>query len=224
MKKLFAIAVMMMLGMANTFAQVDGTFQFIDANDNVVADGSTVNVSAEITPGMPEFGIPDELYAKFGLFVKNTTKEEAYVAVNLVTEEMPNGYVQICFPITCQTANSNNYTTNAGPLLANEKKDLQTEWFPEIGSYGKAHFTVQLLVMDRFGMFPNYSYEKVADGPKVTVNCVYSDPAGISNLESDKNATVVARYNAKGQVVTAPVKGVNILKLSNGKTVKQIIK
>ena len=220
MKKLFAIAVMM-LGMANTYAQVDGTFQFVDASGNVVTDGSTVTFT-EIEPGIPGL-IADQI--KFNLSVKNTLNAEAYVAAHLVTEELPSGYVQFCFPELCQPGElPKDYISEGGTFSANETKPLNSEWNLEDGKYGTARFTMQILVMNRTGKFPNYSYSKKADGPKVTINCIYADPAGIADLESDKNSSVIARYNAKGQVVAAPVKGINILRLSNGKTVKQIVK
>ncbi|MBO4964316.1 MAG: hypothetical protein J6C65_05190 [Prevotella sp.] len=220
MKKLFAIAVMM-LGMVNTYAQVDGTFQFVDASGNVVADGSTVTFS-EIEPGIPGL-IADQI--KFNLFVKNTLNEEAYVAARLVTEELPSGSVQFCFPEQCQNGElPKDYTSDGGTFSANEKRALNTEWNLENGKYGTARFTLQILVMDRSGKFPNYSYSKKANGPKITINCIYADPAGIADMESDKNATVISRYDSKGNKLSAPVKGLNIIRLSNGKTVKTIIK
>ena len=51
------------------------------------------------------------------------------------------------------------------------------------------------------------------------------DPTGIEETTADgKNAEVVARYNAAGQHISAPETGVNILKLSNGKTIKVVVK
>lgn len=221
MKKLFATAVMMMLGMASSFAQVDGTFQLVNADGNVVPDGSTVTFYAAdepMIPGEPELGT--ELIAKFDLSVKNTLNSEAYVAAHLITEELSSGRIQFCFPRDCVFDIPADLTTNSEPILANETRPLNSEWYPEEGQYGTAKLSLQILVMERSGN----SYTKKAEGPKVTINCIYADPAGIADLESDKNATVVSRYNAKGQIVTTPVKGVNILKLSNGKTVKQIVK
>ena len=45
---------------------------------------------------------------------------------------------------------------------------------------------------------------------------------GVTN--NSENAVEVARYNAAGQRVDAPVKGLNIIKLSDGRTVKVIVK
>lgn len=53
-----------------------------------------------------------------------------------------------------------------------------------------------------------------------------SDPTGINNITPDTTGSseVVARYTANGKQITAPVKGLNILKLANGKTVKVMVK
>ena len=46
----------------------------------------------------------------------------------------------------------------------------------------------------------------------------------IKDVETSENATVVARYAADGSEVSAPVKGINILKLSDGTTRKVVVK
>ena len=59
---------------------------------------------------------------------------------------------------------------------------------------------------------------------KPTVEFIGEDPntAGINSLATSKDAVEVERYNAKGQRINHPVKGMNIIKLSNGKVVKRI--
>lgn len=46
----------------------------------------------------------------------------------------------------------------------------------------------------------------------------------IKGVETSENATVVARYAADGSEISAPVKGINILKLSDGTTRKVVVK
>lgn len=46
----------------------------------------------------------------------------------------------------------------------------------------------------------------------------------IKGVETSENATVVARYAADGSQISAPVKGINILKMSDGTTRKVIVK
>ena len=48
---------------------------------------------------------------------------------------------------------------------------------------------------------------------------------GIHNItDASLSNAIVARYNAEGQLITAPVKGINILKLANGQTIKVVVK
>ena len=51
-----------------------------------------------------------------------------------------------------------------------------------------------------------------------TVDCAL----GISNGRATDDATVVYRTNAAGQRIQSPQKGINIMKMSDGKTVKVI--
>lgn len=50
------------------------------------------------------------------------------------------------------------------------------------------------------------------------------EATAIKGVETSENATVVARYAADGSEVSAPVKGINILKLSDGTTRKVVVK
>mgnify|MGYP000361043773 CR=1 FL=1 len=47
---------------------------------------------------------------------------------------------------------------------------------------------------------------------------------GIEDVTTGTEATVVARYTVNGVQVSAPVKGVNILKMSDGTTQKVLVK
>jgi len=223
--KYLAIAAAMILGVANANAQsaADKTFCFIDANGNEVADGSTVTFyvkTEEIIPGIPSLGTKTE--AKFDLNVKNTTSNNAAVSAHIVTDKLSSGRLQFCFPNTCPPVIPADYTTDNRILAPGESIPLNSEWIPEEGTYGEADFTLQIRLMDYFGMNGNYNYEFLANGPKIKIHCIYADPAGIGSLEADKNANVVSRYNAGGQLISEPVKGINILRLSNGKTIKMV--
>jgi hypothetical protein len=55
-------------------------------------------------------------------------------------------------------------------------------------------------------------------------NIVEYDVTGIDNPDTDNGATETARYSANGQQVTAPVKGLNIVKYSDGSTRKVVVK
>lgn len=220
MKKILLFAAML-FGVGSVSAQVDNTFSFVDAEGNEVKDGSTVTRYAkevENVPGMPMF---NTLEAAFDLSIKNTTNAVASVMAHLVTLEKSNGNVNCCFPTQCVNNVPVDYTTPGCEMQAGEVKFFKTEWFPQKQAYGTADFTLQILVAAK-----DFSgkYREQAKGPKVNIHCIYADPAGIADMESDKNATVVARYDSKGNKLSAPAKGLNIIKLSNGKTVKTVIK
>ena len=51
-----------------------------------------------------------------------------------------------------------------------------------------------------------------------------SDLTGISNVINWNDVKEVGRYTIDGQKLNAPMKGINLVKLSNGKTIKVIVK
>ena len=219
--KFLTLAMAMLLGVGNVCAQTDNTFCFLDANGNEVKDGSTVTFYAE--QEMIDLGfmvIPGALQAKFNLSVKNTTNADASVAIRVITQSMPNGSLTVCFPKQCVDKAPNNFISAGDIMLANESRPLSSEWLPDANQYAEADFTVQLLKSEKGSSLDNVN----AFGPTVKIHCIYADPTGIADMEADKNATVVARYDSKGNRLSAPAKGLNIIKLSNGKTVKTIIK
>ena len=56
----------------------------------------------------------------------------------------------------------------------------------------------------------------------ITIHFVYSDNAGMTGISDRENVTEVARYGADGSLLKSPHRGLNIVKLSDGKTVKLI--
>lgn len=85
--------------------------------------------------------------------------------------------------------------------------------------------------------------KKAIDKTKVSVIAIVYDPAtgailnagknrnitaatGIQGVNGESNASAaeVARYNAAGQRINAPQKGLNIVRLANGKTYKEMVK
>ena len=77
------------------------------------------------------------------------------------------------------------------------------------------------IVRDAYGIPRNYTFK--ADGPSVTVNFNYSDPAGIDGVKVEGENEIVARYTLDGRRLLAPKKGINIVKYANGKTAKIIV-
>lgn len=223
MKRVFisAIAALLCIGAS---AQSDlTTLQVVDKDGNVVADGATLEFSE--TEDMGSY-----IQIPTGLSVKNTTGTDQGVGIDINLSRLDNGEFSCCFPINCkkvpQTGEYIDY--NAPAILeANKTKEIQTEWIPE--TYGKCTATLQFKVYsvvekELFGVKIPEAGELKAYAQKITVNFEYKDPAGINDLSSDNNAKVVSRYNANGTRVSSDFKGLAIEKLSNGKTIKRIIK
>lgn len=223
MKRVFisAIAALLCIGAS---AQSDlTTFQVVDKNGNAVADGATLEFSeTEVLNGA--------LQIPTGLSVKNTTGTDQAVGIDINLSKMDNGNFSCCFPSNCQNVSkAGEYKDYNAPgiLEAGETREILTEWIPE--KYGKCTATLQFKVYsivekELFGKKISEPGDFKAYAQKITVNFEYKDPAGINDLSSDNNAKVVSRYNANGTRVSSDFKGLAIEKLSNGKTIKRIIK
>lgn len=217
--KLMALAAMLCLGTVNVAAQdeeeLDESFIFVDKEGNEIADGSTVT----FVGGKPN-PITGKIQVDVEVSVKNTLPSAEYCSLHIVTKSLPSGSIESCFPINCTSNIPADYESDSGLLFSGETRGLITEWIVEDGNYGTATLTLQLRHMEKF----NKEYIPVGEGPTINVNLIYADPAAIDGIEGNDNTRIVARYNANGQIVKSPVKGVNILKLSNGKVVKVIEK
>ncbi len=223
MKRVFisAIAALLCIGAS---AQSDlTTFQVIDKDGNVVADGATLELSeTEVLNGA--------LQIPTGLSVKNTTGTDQAIGIDINLSKIDNGNFSCCFPSSCtDVSKAGEYEDYNAPgiLEAGDTKEILTEWIPQ--TYGKCTATLQFKVYtiveeELFGVKIPEPGEFKAYAQKITVNFEYKDPAGINDLSSDNNAKVVSRYNANGTRVSSDFKGLAIEKLSNGKTIKRIIK
>lgn len=224
-KTLLATAIMAVCSM-NAMAQTDlETFQFVDKDGKVVADGS------EITVYEPET-VNGSLQINSGLFVKNTTGKDQAVGLDLNITNMNNGQFSCCFPSNCRDIfSAGNFVDVNTPGLflieEGEQQSLMSEWKP--AAYGKCQAVFQLKVYNVVEL--DIEGTKIPDvgdfkayGPKVTINFMYLDPTGVNGVVDNANAKVVNRYNAAGMRINSAVRGLNIETLSNGKTIKRIVK
>ena len=218
MKRTFTIALALIAGLG-AFAQ-DNRLRFEDASGNIVADGTTIvinKVEVDKETGAEEMST--------GLFVRNTTTSEIQACLNVDVTSLPSGSsFKACFPSNCSIAESpKTFTTESGSFKGSIVASSQTEWIPGYMDYDEGVFkqaygdwtaTIQIRV-EKDGAMVN--------GPKVHVHFIRKASNGINDINAG-NATVVARYTAGGQLITAPVRGLNIVKLSNGKTIKEIVR
>lgn len=210
MKKLISSLCLLFSTLVPVLAQVDETFQFVDANGNVVSNGATITATQLVEDEFLGNNINS------GLHVKNVSGASAMVRVVYSITTLDNGSLQVCFPVTCNSQMATgSYETTPGTLNAGTIHDLQSEWFPM--AFGSCTVSYRLEVMQQVGVFPHQSYEKVADGPTVTVMFTYADPAAISNPLSNAQPTGTNSFDLLGrQHACLPLRG---LKIVNGRKV-----
>lgn len=194
------------------------TLQFVDADGNVIADGATVNFA----PTDPE-ETPEGIEIKPGIFVENLTDEPVYTAAQVNLTAISSGALSCCFPRNCyKKYETEEFTTDpSDPIQAKAKHSLNTEWYPEAYGSCTASFQLKIYTLAPGPLMPTKVLR--ANGPKITVNFIYNDPASINGVSND-GAKAVAFYNANGQQINNLQKGLNFIKYSNGKTVKTVIK
>ena len=124
---------------------------------------------------------------------------------------------EINFPSTLNHLNDKSFNkcSNLKTIRFTSSKvpDFDNEPFADCPNIEKV-FVPKSLVED---------YEEQLDLPE-EVEFVGEEPTTISSLSSSTDAVEVARYNAAGQRISHPVKGLNIIKLSDGKVIKHVVR
>lgn len=100
----------------------------------------------------------------------------------------------------------NSYYTLTMPTKKALKKTIR--------SCGNEVYVIAMVLDKKTGVIVNARKAKVAD----------FGTTGIENVNNNTEATVVARYNVNGVQIAAPVKGINIVKMSDGTTRKVLVK
>ena len=221
MKRFFTLLVSVFALTATGWAQDEGedldqTFVFIDDQGNIVPDGSVITVAA----------INDEGQMVVPLKVKNVEGDGAAVSMYETIDALPNGGWQTCAFGNCMTLSATGYSAK-NIISGTDASDIQTEWMPEQGKYATWSATLQIHVFNIitktvFGMKQEVAGEEIIGyGPKVTVNFVYnSESAHIRGTAADHQPKEY--FNVRGQRIDGPQKGLNIIRLANGKTIKTI--
>ncbi len=169
MKKLFTFCTAMLLAAMAT-AQTDETFQFVDADGNEVADGTTITVSQLNEEG--QMVVP--------LYVRNASGEKAAVSLYETIDDLPNGTWQTCAFGNCMQLTKSGYSAK---IIANDEYSgsIETEWMPQTGSYATWEATLQIHVFNivtrsMFGTVTQVAgNEVIGYGPTVTVRFEYKD-------------------------------------------------
>lgn len=236
MKKIFTLCFALFSAVAMFAQETKGMFEFATADGTVVPSGTVITKSDVEDHTDPEEGV-DNMQIPTGLWIKpiktELNGEKLCVKLRVDVEKIDHGSISFCLLGNCVPAmREGTYESNGG--FVDQLDDLATEWMigydEETGKamYGEAKAKLTLVVCrkvslgkDQFGV-EHFKYEDVGDCSTVTVHFVYNEKSTDINGISNADATVVARYAADGTRLSAPQKGLNIVKLSNGKTVKYI--
>lgn len=226
MKKIFTLCVALFAAVSMFAQETKGMFEFATADGTVVPSGSVITKSDVEDHTDPEEGV-DNMQIPTGLWIKPVKTEQngekLCVKLRVDVEKIDHGRIASCLLGNCSSAvREGTYESNGG--FVDKLDDLQTEWMigtdeeTDKAKYGEATAKLTLVVCRKDG----FGFKNVGESSTVTVKFVYNEKSTGINGISNANATVVARYAADGTRLSAPQKGLNIVKLSNGKTVKYI--
>ena len=236
MKKIFTLCFALFSAVAMFAQETKGMFEFATADGTVVPSGTVITKSDVEDHTDPEEGV-DNMQIPTGLWIKpvktELNGEKLCVKLRVDVEKIDHGSITFCLLGNCTSAmHEGTYESNGG--FVDKLDDILTEW--KIGNdeetykamYGEAKAKLTLVACRKvsqgkyqFGIEKFY-YEDIGESSTVTVHFVYNEKSTGINGISNADATVVARYAADGTRLSAPQKGLNIVKLSNGKTVKYI--
>lgn len=227
MKKMILLCVAFLSAIA-TFAQQDANrvFVFTDKDGNAFENGATIERDKLEFDDFEEFKqILSDVY------VKQTATDKSYaVSMSVKINNIDNGTLKVCFPMSCLQLvkpGTSDLGKNALSETASYNKEtglasILTEWIPKSeDAWGmcEATFTLTTLIKKSF-----LDYTTVGKSSDITIRFINRDPSAINGVADNSAAKEVARYTVGGQRINAPVKGINIVKFSDGRTVKVNVK
>lgn len=204
--------------------------QFVLRNGDVVPDGSVLVIET-----MEEDPFGGALMPS-GLYVRNNAEEDVVASIEVSISSIDGGVLQCCFPLNCQSyVAAGTYETPSGTIAANtQRKNLQTEWVMPSASYeGEATARLRIKI-----------YRQIADASQLvfvgygpTVNICFASPAltaihSATYADASADTTSTAKsypsaspsltgiYSLSGRRLSAPQKGINIFRYSDGTTRK----
>ena len=214
MKKVLSI-IALLWGVAQLSSAEDFSYEFVKSDGSIVPNGSLVTITnAEVA----DDGSGDiVMNSGLGAFRRDGDVDDLLrIAYDIQT--MDNGSMQICFPSACKYINSVSASATNPGKMTSQQQSIATEWFPT--AYGKctAKLSLQTVVSVIGG------YEVIDEGPTITLQFVYADPATRISSASTSVATPVAYYSLSGQRLSSRPRGMALVRLSDGRVVKRCLK
>ncbi len=205
-----------------------GTFSIVDAEGNVVKNGSTVTVNTWAQEADAETGeLVQAAYMASGLQLRKNVENGVSMAASVTLTTIDNGTLYeavggVAKELTEPTSYSTGYSDNYSEL-----RPIDLRWTPAAAdAYGACEVTVKFDVYERSGFFPPFKYNKVEDGPSVTIRFVNEDPTAtsVSASELQGQSAAPARYTLGGQRLTSPRRGLIIVRMADGSARKVLVK
>lgn len=202
MKKIFTLCLGLVAALA-VQAQSDFPVQFADKDGNIIADGTTLDLTEVEETDFGEVQMPT------GLYVKNVSGASVHVGGVYTIQSISSGAFQSCPFGSCTRKDAiGQYTTANDDLAAGSTDFLMSEWFPT--AEGTCVVTYQLLTYKQ-NSIKKTQWDKDKDGPTITLNFNYSS-AAISKNKADGNVRQVEYISLTGRRVQAPAHGMYIVK------------
>ena len=144
------------------------------------------------------------------LYNLTDNKVDGKATITMTSNTLGTDTRQWCMGGECVSTSATTYDKEF-TIPAGESIQVQYDVEPEPEQFGE--MTTELSV--RVGL---------AASTSITIRFVYSDNAGMAGITDAEQVTEVAHYGADGSLLSSPRRGLNIVKLSNGKTVKKVKK
>lgn len=217
MKKLFTLCIALLFSCVAMNAQ---NFIFVDGDGNTIENGATLTMD-QVSYKEDFVFNPDGSYEKIqvpmislsGVYIKNNSAESQSCKVTYNVTALPNGSFAACCAGNCLTVDSEGTIEKNANADAGKTIDISTntEWVP----VAAGTTTVKISAQGSKSMLPD---------SEITINFIYDGTASIDGIQNNADNKVVARYSINGQLLDAPQKGINILKYSDGRIEKVIVK
>lgn len=217
MKKLFTLCIALLFSCVAMNAQ---NFIFVDGDGNTIENGATLTMD-QVSYKEDFVFNPDGSYeiiqvpmiSLSGVYIKNNSAESQSCKVTYNVTALPNGSFAACCAGNCSNLDSEGTIEKNANADAGKTIDISTatEWVP----VAAGTTTVKISAQGSKSMLPD---------SEITINFIYDGTASIDGIHNNADNKVVARYSINGQLLDAPQKGINILKYSDGRIEKVIVK
>lgn len=217
MKKLFTLCIALLFSCVAMNAQ---NFIFVDGDGNTIENGATLTMD-QVSYKEDFVFNPDGSYeiiqvpmiSLSGVYIKNNSAESQSCKVTYNVTALPNGSFAACCAENCSNLDSEGTIEKNANADAGKTIDISTdtEWVP----VAAGTTTVKISAQGSKSMLPD---------SEITINFIYDGTASVDGIQNNADNKVVARYSINGQLLDAPQKGINILKYSDGRIEKVIVK